>query len=255
MKKTFLILGVGLLILIVAFVIALGFYIGPIVKLGMLQIGPKITQVSIKVDAVDISILTGSAQVKGLIVGNPEGFKMPQAISVGTVALSVDPLSVLSGKILVRSLHVESPEITFEGGFGSNNLSQIMDNVNTFSKNVVPASSNYSSGSNNKPAPKIEVDDLLITGAQVHVRLTGLVSKAMTVTLPQIHLTGLGKDSNGLTPSQLTSAVLSAIDSSTIKAVTASVTQLGQGVEILGKGAGKAVGSTVNSILNSIGGL
>jgi len=40
----------------------------------------------------------------------------------------VNPLSVLSDKIVVRSVRVEAPEISFEGSpFGKNNLGQIMD--------------------------------------------------------------------------------------------------------------------------------
>jgi len=97
--------------------------------------GPKITQVSIKVDAVKLTLLTGSAQVKGLVVGNPEGYKTPQAISVGSAAVDVNPFSVLLDKIVIRSVRVKAPEITFEGNpFSGNNLSAIMKNVNAATK-------------------------------------------------------------------------------------------------------------------------
>ena len=253
MKKILGVFGVGLLVLIIIVGIAVGVYIGPIIKIGIQEVGPKIIQVPVNVDAVNLSLLTGSAQVNGLIVGNPEGYKTPQAISVGTVVVSVDPFSVLSSKILVHSVHVESPEITFEGGLNGNNLSKILKNVNATAQNGGPSSSNKSE-TGNKPAPKIEVDDFLINGAKVHVSLTGLLNKEMTIPLPDIHLTDLGKDSNGFTPTQLTQAVLDAIIRGTIKAVTSSVTELGQGVENIGKGAGNTVGLGVNKFTNSIGG-
>jgi len=244
MKKIFWILGIGLLALIIAVVTAVGVYIGPIVKIGMEEIGPKITQVSIKVDVVNVSLLTGTARVQGLIVGNPGGYKLPEAIKAGTVDVSVDPFSVLSSKIIVHSVQIRSPEITFEGGIRGNNLSKIMDNVNA-----------HKNEADNKPAPKMEVDDFLITGAKVHVSLTGLVSKEMTLPLPDIHLTDLGKGSNGLTPVELTRAVLDAIVSDTIKAVTHAVTEVGRGAENIGKGTGKTVGEDINRLSNSIGGL
>jgi uncharacterized protein involved in outer membrane biogenesis len=247
MKKILWPFGIGLLVLIIVVGIAVGLYIGPIVKIGMEEVGPQIAKVSIKVDAVDIFLLTGSAKIKGLIVGNPNGYKTPQAISVGTVAVSVNPFSVLSNKIIVRSVHVESPEITFEGGLGSNNLSKIMNNVNALAQK--------GKETGNKPASKIEVDDFLITGAKVHVILTSLGNKEMTLPLPNIHLTDMGKGSNGLTPVELTRAVLDAIISGTIKVVTSSVTQLGHSVQNLGKGVGQTVGGSVNKITNSIGGL
>ena len=258
MKKIFWVLGIGLLCLIIVVVLIGIFYIGPFIKIGMEQVGPKVTQVTIKVDSVDVSLLTGSAKVKGLIVGNPEGYSTPQAISVGNIAVSIDPLSVTSSKILIHSVQVESPEITFEGGlFNGNNLSKILDNVNSFSKNNAPGANNASANTNtegaNKPAPKIEVDDFLITGSRVHVHLSKLGNQ--DISLPDIHLTDLGKDSNGLTPAELTSAVLGAISKDTLKAVANSVGKLGHGLENFGEGAGNKVGGSVNSITSKIGGL
>ena len=81
-------------------------FLGNIVKAGIETVGPKITQTTITVDAVDLSLLTGSARVKGLVVGNPEGYKAPNAISVGLAAVSVSPMSVLSDKIVVESIRV-----------------------------------------------------------------------------------------------------------------------------------------------------
>ncbi len=252
MKRTFWIFGIaaGLISIVV---IVVGLSLGPIVKIGMEEIGSKLTRVSIKVDAVEVSLVTGSAKVKGLIVGNPSGYKTSQAISVGTAAVRMDPFSVLSKKIMVHSVLVESPEVTFEGGLGGNNLSQIMDNVNAVTKSDVPESTKTSTEVSDKPASKIQVDDLLITGAKVRVHLQGLLSKDVTLTLPDIHLIGLGKGSDGLTPAELTRAVFDAINRDTIKAVTGSMADLGQGVQNVGKDARKKMGETVNKITNGMG--
>lgn len=251
MKKISWILGIAVAALIIIALVIGIFYLGPIIKIGMEQVGPKVTQVTIKVDNVDVSIMTGSAAIKGLLIGNPQGYTSPQAISVGTVAVKLDPLSITSNKIVVQSIHVESPEITFEGTPSNNNLSKILENVNSFSKNVLPPSG--SSTANNKPAPKIEVDDFLITGAKVHLHLSGIVNK--DVALPDIHLTDLGKDSNGLTPAELTSAVLSAVSSDTISVVTSTLVNLGQSFKGLGQSAVKTMGSSVDKITSSLGGL
>lgn len=228
MKRIFWVIGISLAVLILVVVIAVGGYLGPIIKLGMEQIGPKVTQVLIKVDTVDVALLTGSASIKGLTVGNPQGYTTPQAVHVGTVAVKLDLLSVTSSKILIQSIHIESPEITLEGGPRNNNLTKILDNVNAVTQNSGFASANTSTAEGSKLGPKIEVDDLLITGAKVHLNLEGMVNK--DITLPDIHLTDLGKDSNGLTPSQLTSAVLSAVSKDALSVVTGTVINLGQGV-------------------------
>src|SRR5208283_942213 len=162
MKKLFLSLVIVLAVLIVGAGVLLSFFLGPIVKEGMETVGPKILQVSVRVDAVNLSLLTGSAGIKGLVVGNPEGYKAPQAISVGSAAVGVNPFSVLSDKIVIRSVRVEAPEITFEGNpFSGNNLSTILKNVNSATKSGGPAATNATAKTAGKPGKKLEVDDFL----------------------------------------------------------------------------------------------
>jgi uncharacterized protein involved in outer membrane biogenesis len=245
-----------LLILVIAGIIAVGVFLDSIVKKGVETAGPQIAKVSVELDEVHLSLLTGSAKIKGLVVGNPEGYKTPQAISVGLVAVGVNPLSVLSDKIVVRSMRVEAPEITFEGNpFGKNNLGQIMDNINAIAKSGGPDATNAPTQAGKKPAKKIEVDDFLMTGARVHVNLTGMSGKKMTLPLPDIHLTDLGKDSDGITAADLTRRVLGAITSATLKTVISAVTSIGKDAGNVGKDAGKAVGGGVNKITKGIGGL
>ncbi len=256
LKKILLGIGIGLAALIVITVIVVSFFLGSIVKTGMETIGPKIIQVPIKVNSVSLSVLTSSAKIKGLVIGNPEGYKTPQAISVGLAAVGVNPLSVLSDKIVVRSVRVEAPEITFEGNpFGENNLRKIMDNVNAAAKSGAAPSTNAPAQAGKKQARKYEVDDFLITGAKVHVSLTGMGGKETTLPLPPIHLTDLGRNNEGITATDLTRRVLDAVTSATLKAVSSAVTGIGKGAENVGKDTGKAVGEGANKITKGIGNL
>src|ERR1700722_106439 len=109
MKKIFWGILIGAAVLIVIVTIVAAFFLDGIVKKGVETVGPKITKVSINLDAIHIGLLTGSAKINGLVVGNPDGYKAPQAISVGLAEVGVNPFSVLSDKIVVRSIHVESP--------------------------------------------------------------------------------------------------------------------------------------------------
>lgn len=252
-KKILVVAGIAVLVLVVAGVIVTAFFLNDIVKKGVETVGPQIVKVPVTLNEVQIGLATGSAKVKGLVVGNPEGYKTPYAISVGVAEVGVNPFSILSDKIVIRSVHVAAPEISFEGNpLGKNNLGDLMENVNATAKGGGPPATNATAGA--KPAKKIEVDDFLITGAKVHVSLTGMGGKEMTLDLPPIHLTDLGKGSAGLTPTDLTRAVMSAITSATIKAVASAATDLGKGVESLGKDAGGVVGTNLNKITKGIGG-
>jgi uncharacterized protein involved in outer membrane biogenesis len=248
MKKIFWSIVIILLVLVIVVAIVAGFFLNPIVKKSVETIGPKITKTSVTLDSVDLSLLTGSAKIKGLVVGNPEGYKSTNAISVGTIAVGVNPFSILSDKIVVRSVVLKSPEITFEGGLGGNNLSKILDNVNGTAQSGGPVSTN--AAGQPKPSKKIEVDDLLITGAKVHVLLAELGGKQMTLSLPEIHLTDLGKGSDGLTVTDLTRRVLQEIVTATVKAVTSNTANLGKDAGKLLQGTGKTVGNSLDKIGN-----
>ena len=249
MKKILWTVLIGAVVLLVVAIIVVGFSLGGIVKAGIERFGPTITQVSVTVDAVNLSLLSGSASIKGLVVGNPQGYKTPQAISVGTVAVGVNPMSLLSDKIVVRTIHVESPEITFEGNpFSGNNLTTIRDNVNSANKEQTQKAAENQPGPAGKPGKKIEVDDFLITGAKVHVSITGMAGKEFTVPLPEIHLTDLGKGNDGITPTDLTRRVFDAITVATVKEVASSTANLGKGAEKLGT-------DSLNKISKGIGGL
>src|ERR1017187_66834 len=98
MKKIILgIVIVGIVVAVVAAVVV-GTHLGQIIKTGVETAGPKITQTTVTVSAVNVSLLAGSAGVKDLVLGNPAGYKSPQAISIGKAAVSLSPVSILSDK-------------------------------------------------------------------------------------------------------------------------------------------------------------
>ena len=177
-KKLLLLGGIGAIVLVVAAVIVGAMFLDGIVKKGVETVGPQIVKVPITLNEVHIGLLTGSAKVQGLVIGNPAGYQTPYAISVGLAEVGVNPASVLSDKIVIRSVHVKSPEISFEGNpLGKNNLGDIMETVNAMAKSGGPPATNTTAKAGTKPAQKIEVDDFLISGAKVHVSLTGMGGK------------------------------------------------------------------------------
>lgn len=253
-KKILLGLAIGVFVIIVAGVIIAGFFLGDVVKLGMETIGPKVTQTSLTVSSVHIGILTGSAGVNDLVLGNPDEYKAksPNAITVGKTAVSVSPASVLSDKIVIKSVEVRSPKITFDGNpFGANNLKKIMDNVNAFTgaAEAKPAATNAPAPAGaKKPAKKLEVDDFLITGATVYFN-------GVPLPLPDIHFSDLGKGPEGITAGDLTKKVLGEITTASVKAVGESLTKLGKGATDAAKDAGKNLGNEAGKIGQSLGGL
>jgi uncharacterized protein involved in outer membrane biogenesis len=248
MKKLLVRGLIVVVILIIVAVLAVGFFLDGAIKKGVETVGPKIVKVDIKLDSVSLSILSGSGSLKGLVVGNPAGYKTPQAISVGKASLAVSPGSLLSDKIVVRSVRVEAPEITFEGGLKENNLTKILDNVNA----AAGGGTEPAAPAEEKAGKKIQVDDFVISGAKVNVSLTGMGGKSVPLVLPDIHLTSLGTGPDGITPADLTQRVFQELVSSTTKAVAASVGELGKEAVDLTKDAGKTATEGVGKATKSV---
>src|SRR3989440_1939916 len=195
MKKLMIRAVIAVLVLLVVAVGLSIYFLGSIMKKGVETVGPQITGTEIKLDSATLSLLSGSGKLKGLLVGNPQGFKSPSAIKVGSVSVGVAPGSVFSGKVHVKEVRVEAPEITFEGGLKGNNLGKLLDNVQA----ATGGSEKTATPENKAASRKLQVDDFVITGGRIDlsVDLSVLGGKSATVPLPEIHLTNLGSGPDG----------------------------------------------------------
>lgn len=252
MKKVISTVALVLLAVVIITIIVVGVCLNHIVKKAVETYGPRLTQTTVSLDSVNLSLLTGSARVKGLAVGNPEGYKTPRSISVGLIAVGLDPMSVFSKKVVIRSVRVVSPEITFEGGLAGNNLSQILDNVNSTGQGGGTLSTNAAAAPTSEK--KYEVDDLVVTGAEVQVIIKGAgMSAPQVIPLPPIHLTDLGKGGEGITAADLTQRVLTAISSATIETVVQTAANLDKNatsLKQLKQQGVKQLGNALSNFLN-----
>src|SRR5438477_4262281 len=114
MKKILVRILIGLVVLVVVAALCVHFFLDAAVKRGVETIGPRLTKVEVKLDAVSLSLLSGSGKVKGLVVGNPPGFSTNSAIAARASSLALKPASLLSDKVLVQSINLEGPEIWLE---------------------------------------------------------------------------------------------------------------------------------------------
>ena len=193
MKKILIAMFALVGVVVIAIAVGVALFLDSGIKRGVETLGPQLTKVDVKLDGVSVSLLSGTGQIKGLVVGNPAGYQTPHAIRVDEASLALTPSSLFSDKVIVKSIRIESPNIYYEIGLGGDNLRSIMNNVSA--------------------SKKLQVDDLVITGAKVSVSVKGTGGLAAPITLPDIHLTNLGQGPEGITASELTKKVLSEITS------------------------------------------
>jgi uncharacterized protein involved in outer membrane biogenesis len=252
MKKILVRICIALIVLIVLVALGVHFFLDGAIKRGVETVGPKLTKTEVKLGGVHLSLLSGSGKIKGLSIGNPDPYKTPHAIAVGTATLEVKPGSLFSDKVVIHSINMESPEITFEGGLSGNNLSKILANLNEATSGGTNVA-NATPSEQKKANKKLQVDDFAITGAKLNANITDMGGKTLTITLPPIHLTGLGTGPDGITVAELTKKVIAEIEKQSVKAV--SEANLGKVAENLTKGLGTNTSGTVSNVTRGLGNL
>jgi hypothetical protein len=251
MKTKIIKLTVILVILVIATAVCLTLFLDTIVKKGVETVGPQLTRTEIKLDSVKLSLLSGKGEISGLLVGNPEGYQSPAAITLGKASLVLSPGSLLSDKIVIRSIRAEAPEITIEGGFKDNNLTKILENVQSAAGDP-PTKPGTKPDSKPEKAEagqtKLQVDEFVLTGVKLHVSLTSLGGMKMTLPLPTIELRDLGQGKDGITVAELVAKVLDGITTSSVKAVGQSAGDVGKLTTDVLKGVGSGATDSLKNV-------
>jgi hypothetical protein len=257
--KKFVVRSLLILVLLVGLAfLGTYFFLGTVIKKGVETVGPKITKTDVKVNSASLSILSGSGNIKGFVLGNPQGFKTPAAISVGVANLAIEPRSLFDNKLIIRDITVDGPEITFETDLTAVNLKKILSNV----EESTGGSSKPSSSDTNQPAPsktaeagegkKLQVDNFLIKNAKVHVSVNAPVigQQSANVKIPEIHLTNMGTNADGITAAELCKEVLKVVVEKSAEEAEKVIADMTKGGKFFGKEA-TAIVSETNTLQNA----
>jgi uncharacterized protein involved in outer membrane biogenesis len=247
MKTAVKVIVVLVILLIVGLVVAF-LSLDRIVHKSVQKVGPAMTKVEVKLKDVDLSPFSGSGKLQGLMVGNPPGFKTPAAIQAGVLEMKVEPRSLMGDKVIVRSLRMEGPEITFEGDLKGNNLSKILENIQGTEEK--PAASEEEEKAKTR---KLQVDDFVVTGAKVHVNSPLLGGQTQTIQIPDIHMANLGQGPEGITPAELSKRVLKEVLDATLKSLASG--KLGELTKDVTGGLKNAATNAVEGATKKLGDL
>ena len=255
MLKKIVIWGfVAIVVLALLAVAAVFLSLNTLVKKGVETAGPQLTKSEVKLASARLSPFSGSGQLSGLVIGNPEGFKTPTAIKVGELKVVVDIASFNSDVIIIKSLRLQNPEITYDGGLtGDNNISKLLDNVKAATGGSSQAGTTTTGASAGK---KFIVQDVIIEGAKLNAHLSGVVNKEITLPLPPIHLQNLGSRGNGLLIGEVVQQIITPLLANITESMGKEAVNLGK--EAAGNilnGAGKEAGKTFDKAGDAIKGL
>ncbi len=211
-------LGIALVVLIVLIGGGLYFFLSnldEIVRNAVEKAGTRATGVEVTLGKVALALGDGKASLGDLNVANPAGFDTEYAFNLGDISVSLDLGSLQSNPIVINEIVVTSPKVIYELGDGGSNIDKIQSNVESFSKEVGGAGGTSTSSADDSAGDgtKVIINNLYIRGADVSVSAPFLKGEKMGTSIPEIHLTDIGKDSGGATPGEVAAKVLDSLTS------------------------------------------
>ncbi|MBI2312669.1 MAG: hypothetical protein HYU77_09225 [Betaproteobacteria bacterium] len=222
-----LLIAVGIIVAVIAGAVAwLASSLDSIVESAIETFGPEITGVTVEIGGVSISATDGKGAIRGLVLGNPRGFKAPTALRLGEISLTVEPASLAGDVVVIKELVINAPEITYEKAGSTTNLDAIQRNVDRYVKA-------HSGPAEKKSGTRMIIENLYIRDGRITLTGGMLGESTMTTSLPMVHLRDVGKKSNGATAGEVTKQVMSAM----VGGVTRAASSAAESVK---KGAGSA---------------
>jgi hypothetical protein len=180
-----------------------------IVQRAIGHYGSQMTGSRVAVDAVELRTVDGRGVIRGLVVGNPAGFRAPHAIKVSVIDVSLDARTIADPVVVIRRIVIESPDVIYEKGESQTNFEAIQQHIAQAlgtSANRSDSGTGTSSGSR-----RLIVQELVIRNARAQATAAGLAGQSISTTLPDITLRDIGREQGGVTPAQLGQIVTKAL--------------------------------------------
>jgi hypothetical protein len=260
-SKKIVLIAVGVILLLV---VVLMLSLGQIIKAGVNTAGPKLAKVPVRLNSVVVNPLTGMVRIKGLVVGNPEGFNTPSAMELSEFKVDLAMGSLFTDTIVIKQILIDAPQITYEKSLKSSNLSTLQENLAPKKEAAAPKTEAAPADkpAEKKAAKKVIIEDFQLNGAKVNVTITALGGKKMTLPLPDIKMKDIGKKSDGASPAEVISEVFDSITKAVVEAASSVGDAAGKALKDAGgaatdaaKGATDAAKGAVDSVKKGIGGL
>lgn len=219
MSKKLTILGGGFLLLGLMAYIGVAYFLGSIVKAGVNNFGPKLTQTKVELASANLSPFNGSGTLDGLSVGNPTGWSEGRAFYLGKVHVDVEPFSIFGDHVVINEITIDQPEFLYETKFVSSNIKDLLKNIEAYT------------GSGGKPAAtkegkpiKFIVKKFRLTNGKATL---GIGTTALPVPLPPISLDNLGVAEGGITGDQLAGVLMKQVLSGIVEGTANAFSQVG----------------------------
>lgn len=194
MKKAFKLVFaavVGLVVLLAVAIALAMYFIDSIARKGIEDGSSYALAVPTSLDSADVGIFSGSFEMSGLTVSNPEGFDTPHFLELGAGGVEVELGTLRKDLVELPRLTLSDIDIHIQQRGGTSNVSAILANLKRFESPDTPKT--------DKPtgqAKRFIVHELRIEDVNVHVTAAPLGGQGVNVDLavPQIVMNDIGSE-------------------------------------------------------------
>lgn len=255
--KIEILIGIGIVIvIIVLLVLVLLKNLGTLIKTAVNLYGPGITKTDVRLGNVEGSLFHARAELIDFYIGNPVGFASKQAMKVGSILVSINKSSLTSDIIIIDSIELISPEITYEKSNASDNFKTILNNIKE-SADADRELSREPSGETKKEK-KIFIRNFVVKDGKVNLVMSLLGTKTISAPLPDIHLKDLGRERSGSSPSEIFNDIFLALYEKitgpiVIDIFNKGLKSMGANLDMIGERARKGIEVAVDKFKGLLG--
>lgn len=247
------------LVVVLALVLVGGwFYLDRILYQAIVRIGPQVTGTSVELAEVSLKPFDGELSLRGLDIGNPDGFVAPYVFSLGGVDIAIDMDTVNEPVLVINSLVIDGPRITYEATPQGDNLRTLQANI---ARNTGAEEDQDEDEADDEGGRKVIIEQLLIRSGQINVSHYLMADQVVNVNLPELEMTDLGSRSGGATVAEVASQILEYLSQQAYRAAMNSDQlenvlrdaqgQLQDRLQQMEEDSG--VGDQIRGLLNSLG--
>jgi hypothetical protein len=205
MRKTLIAIIVVLIVVVVGAVFYVFSNLDAIVEAAIEQYGTEAAKTSVQVEKVAIKLTEGAAAIQGLTVANPDGFSLPQAFSLGEIAVDINLEKTDKELIAIDAIRIAAPQVFYEiNAEGQASLNILADNLGSDSGASSSTSAPDESSTAEQTAPiRLDIARFELQEASLRAKVVPLDNKAYDLKLPALVLTNLQG-----TPEQISKQIL-----------------------------------------------
>jgi hypothetical protein len=211
--------------LVVLLIVGIGVYVvmnsGALLKQAIEGYGTDYLGAPVTVDTVNVSLTEGSAGLDELVIGNPADYSGPAAFRLGRISATLDTSQISSELVVLKDVTIDGAEVNVLAKGQKTNLQALMDHLN---REIGATDAAEETGTSSEV--RLIIDRFSFTNAKASVD-SDVLGQA-EVTVPDIRLSDIGRQSNGATVGQALKQILDPI----VRAVTRRMIE--QGVDLEG---------------------